>query len=136
MPALGWLAGKTVVDAIATFDHWLAFGLLGIVGGKMIWESFKKAEERTGDITRGWLLLTLAVATSIDALAAGLTFAFIQIDILVASLIIGAVSFAVTVVGFLLGRHVGKWLGKRAEMVGGLILLGIGVKILVEHLLG
>ena len=136
MPVLGWLAGKTVVDAIAAFDHWLAFGLLAAIGGKMLWESFKKGEERTGDITRGLLLLTLAVATSIDALAVGLTFAFIHIDILSASLIIGAVSFAMTVVGFLLGRRVGKLLGKRAEMFGGIILIGIGTKILVEHLTG
>jgi putative Mn2+ efflux pump MntP len=136
MPVLGWLAGKTVVDAIAAFDHWLAFGLLAAIGGKMVWESFKDGDERKGDITRGLLLLTLAVATSIDALAVGLTFAFIRIDILSASLIIGAVSFCMTVIGFQLGQRAGKLLGKRAEAFGGIILIGIGVKILVEHLFG
>ena len=137
MPVLGWLAGRTVVDLIADYDHWVAFTLLALVGGRMIWESFRPRDSsRQGtDITRGFLLLTLAVATSIDALAVGLSFAFIEISIMVASLTIGVVTFAVTVTGFLIGRKAGHLIGKRAETMGGLILIGIGIKILLEHLL-
>ena len=137
MPVLGWLAGRTVVDLIADYDHWVAFTLLALVGGRMIWESFRPRDSsRQGaDITRGFLLLTLAVATSIDALAVGLSFAFIKISIMVASLTIGVVTFAVTVTGFLIGRKAGHLIGKRAETMGGLILIGIGIKILLEHLL-
>jgi putative Mn2+ efflux pump MntP len=137
MPVLGWLAGRTVVDFIADYDHWVAFTLLALVGGRMIWESFRPEDSRRqgADITRGFLLLTLAVATSIDALAVGLSFAFIEISILVASLTIGVVTFAVSVTGFLIGKKAGHLIGKRAEAIGGLILIGIGTKILLEHLL-
>jgi len=137
MPVFGWLAGRTIVEIIAAYDHWLAFGLLSFIGGKMLWESFRSDTDgkKPGDITRGLLLLTLAVATSIDALAVGLTFAFVRIDIVLASTTIGVVSFGMTIIGFLLGRRVGNLIGKRAELVGGIILIGIGVKILVEHLL-
>ncbi len=137
MPVLGWLAGRTVVEFIAGYDHWLAFALLTFVGGKMIWESFhsRDGNRKNTDITEGFLLLTLAVATSIDALAVGLTFAFIKVDIMVASLTIGAVAFIATTIGFLLGRKVGSLIGKRAETIGGIVLIGIGIKILLEHML-
>ena len=82
MPVLGWLAGQTVVDLIADYDHWLAFGLLAFIGGKMIWESFRKDDQECKtDITKGKTLLTLSIATSIDALAVGLTFAFLEVNI-------------------------------------------------------
>ena len=103
----------------------------------MIWESFRgKDGQRTDtDITRGFLLLILSVATSIDALAVGLTFAFIKTNIVIASSTIGVVSFIVTALAFMLGRKVSGLVGKRAEIVGGIVLIGIGVKILLEHML-
>ena len=135
MPVIGWLAGRTVVDVIGGYDHWVAFGLLGFVGGKMIWESFHEKEEgRKGDATRGLMLITLSVATSIDALAVGLSFAFVQVPIVSASLTIGIVAFLITVLGFFAGRRAGELLGKRAEMVGGLVLIGIGLRILLSHI--
>jgi len=137
MPVLGWLAGRTIVDYIAGYDHWLAFGLLLFVGGRMLWESFrdKDGQRKDTDITRGLLLLILSVATSIDALAVGLTFAFIKTSIIIASSTIGGVSFIVTALAFWLGRKASGLVGKRAEMVGGIVLIGIGVKILLEHML-
>jgi len=137
MPVIGWFAGKTIIDYISGFDHWVAFGLLGIVGGKMLFESFKHSggEEKVTDISRGWLLLTMSVATSIDALAVGLSFAFSDIPVALASPIIGIVALVVTVIGFQAGKRAGKLLGKRAETLGGLILLAIAVRILLGHLL-
>ena len=135
MPVLGWLAGRTVVDLIADYDHWVAFVLLAIVGGRMVWESFraKAHTDAERDITRGILLLTLSVATSIDALAVGLSFAFVEIDILPACATIGVVSFAVTSVGLFVGSRAGKMVGRRAETVGGIVLIGIGLRVLLSH---
>ena len=137
MPVFGWLAGRTFVNMMASYDHWVAFILLGFVGGKMVWESFRSGDGRTesADISSGWLLLTLSVATSIDALAVGLTFAFIKVNILLASLTIGIVAFVVTMIGFQLGKKAHHLIGKRAEIIGGLILIGIGIKIVLEHTL-
>ena len=137
MPVLGWLAGRSFVRFIGSFDHWLAFGLLAFIGGKMIWESFRseKEERKNHDFTKGWPLLTLSIATSIDALAVGLSFAFLKVNILTASLIIGIIAFVITIIGFLIGRKVGEFVGKRAELVGGVILIGIGLRILLTHLL-
>jgi putative Mn2+ efflux pump MntP len=138
MPVLGWLAGRTVVDFIADYDHWIAFALLAAVSGKMFWEAFHEGgeDEKDTDISRGLLLVTLSIATSIDALAVGLTFAFIRVDIAVASPVIGVVAFIATLLGFLLGRKAGKLIGKRAEILGGVILLAIAFRILLSHLLG
>jgi len=136
MPVLGWLLGQTVVDFIADYDHWIAFILLGFVGGKMIRESFQKKEEKQSlDITRGFLLFTLGVATSIDALAVGLTFAFIKVNITLAVVTIGITAFLATVVSFLIGKKLNKLAGRWAELIGGLILLAIGIRIVVTHLL-
>ena len=137
MPVLGWLAGLTVVNLAADYDHWVALALLGFVGGKMLWEAFhlKDGQSENADITRGWLLLTLSVATSIDALAVGLTFAFVKVNILLASVTIGIVSFVVTIIGFVLGKKAHSVIGKQAEVIGGLILIGIGIKIVLEHIL-
>lgn len=136
MTFLGWLLGRTIVDFISNFDHWLAFALLAFIGGKMIWESFrsKDEEEKKTDFTKGLMLLTLSIATSIDALAVGLSFAFLEVNIGVSSLVIGVMSLLVSIVGSLLGRKVGKIVGKRAETIGGLILIGIGLRILLTHL--
>lgn len=136
MPALGWLAGRTVVDLIADYDHWLAFGLLTLIGVRMIWQSLGgEAGAKQVDITRGLTLLTLAVATSIDALAVGLTFAFLDVNIVSAGLIIGAVAFIISVLGFMLGKRGGRLLGKRAEIFGGIILIAIGLRILLTHII-
>lgn len=137
MPVLGWFAGRTVVEIIAAYDHWLAFTLLAIVGGRMIWEAVRSKDSHSEgtDITKGITLLTLSVATSIDALAVGLSFAFLEIDIRIASLIIGLVAFCVTAIGFALGRKAGGLLGRRAKFAGGVILIGIGLRILLTHIL-
>lgn len=136
MPVLGWLVGQTVVDFIADYDHWVAFGLLAIVGGHMLWESFRHKDGRAEgtDITKGWPLIILSFATSIDALAVGLTFPFLEVNVAVASPTIGLVAFAATIVGFLLGRRVGKLAGKWAAAVGGLLLIAIGLRVLLTHL--
>ena len=135
MAVSGWFVGRTILELISEYDHWLAFALLSIIGGKMVWESFHSADNgaRNTDITRGFLLLTLAVATSIDALAIGLTFAFMKINITLAGITIGLVTLIVSVIGFWIGKNVGRLVGSRAEMVGGLVLIGIGIKILLEH---
>lgn len=138
MPVLGWAAGSTVESYIKDYDHWVAFALLLLVGGKAILESFEKEKEADcrSDPTRGASLVVLSVATSIDALAVGLSFAFLVEDIWYPSLIIGLVAAGMTLLGLRIGARLGAMFGKRMELVGGLVLLGIGVKILAEHLLG
>ncbi len=137
MLVLGWLAGTTIVDFISSFDHWLAFGLLAFVGGRMLWESFhEKADEKPADISRGLLLLTLSIATSLDSLAVGLAFAFEDINLWIAAPVVGVTALVISAIGFLVGTKVGDIFGKRAEIIGGLILIGIGIRILFEHLLG
>lgn len=134
MPVIGWAAGRTVADYIAGYDHWMAFTLLAIVGLKMIKESFGSEQERAdSDPTAGWTLIILSIATSIDALAVGLSFAFLKVDVLFASIVIGIICFFMTAVGIFFGRQLGRLFGKRAEIVGGFVLIGIGLKILVEH---
>lgn len=138
MPILGWLAGLSVQRWIASYDHWLAFGLLVLVGGKMIREARverEAAEQR--DPTRGLTLVLLSIATSIDALAVGLSLAMLRVSIWVPALVIGLVAGVLTVAGMLLGRRIGQRLGTlwgpRVEIAGGLILIAIGLKILLEH---
>lgn len=136
MQLAGWFAGKTIVGLISAYDHWITFGLLAFVGGRMVWESLHEENEaKEGvDITRGFALIALSVATSIDSLAVGLSYAFIDIGIALPSALAGVIAFAATVTGFMLGRKVGELFGRRAETVGGLVLIGIGIRILVEHL--
>ncbi len=137
MPVLGWLAGKTVVDLISNYDHWVAFGLLAIVSGRMLWEALhdEGESERKTDISRPLSLLVLSVATSIDALAVGLSFAFLEVNIAIASPIIGVVAFLLTWAGFVAGRHVARFAGRWAEVTGAVILLGIAIRILLSHIL-
>ncbi len=137
MPILGWLAGRTITQIISAYDHWVAFTLLVLVGGRMVWESFREKDGRgeETDITKGFTLLTLSLATSVDALAVGLSFAFLETGIMWASLTIGLVAFSVTAIGFGLGRKAGRWLGKRAKLAGGVILIGIGLRIFLTHIL-
>lgn len=137
MTLLGWLAGSSVTAYISPYDHWLAFGLLIVIGGHMLWESFhtSESEERRAARIASWpVLFVLAVATSIDALAAGLSFAFLRVNIALASLTIGLTASVVTIAGLFLGRRVGALIGRRAEMIGGVILIGIGLDILIAHL--
>jgi len=137
MPVLGWLAGRTVVDYIAAYDHWVAFGLLALVAGRMLWESLRpghETAERT-DISGGLSLLLLSLATSIDALAVGLSLAFASISIVVAGPTIAVIACLLTALGFAVGRRVGTYIGRWAEIAGAVILLAIGVRILLSHLL-
>ncbi|GAB6084645.1 manganese efflux pump MntP family protein [Desulfuromonas carbonis] len=138
MPILGWLAGLTIQRWIESYDHWVAFGLLALVGGKMIHEAFAAAEVRDErDPTRGLTLVLLSVATSIDALAVGLSLAMLQVSIWLPALVIGLVAGGLTVAGMLLGRRIGARLGAlwgpRVEIAGGLILIAIGIKIVLQH---
>jgi manganese efflux pump family protein len=135
MPVAGWFTGATVVDIIADYDHWIAFGLLAFIGGKMIWEGFEEeSEEEKDDQTRGWPLLMLSIATSIDALAVGFSFSLLKASILFPSVIIGIVCFGMTAVGMIFGKILAKLFGKKVEIFGGVVLIAIGVKILLEHL--
>lgn len=137
MPILGWLAGVSVRQQIEAFDHWLAFGLLTLVGGKMLWEAWQgdDGKEREDDPTRGLSLIMLSIATSIDALAVGLSLAVLGVTIWTPALVIGITAGVLTICGMLLGRRVGRRWGSRVEILGGLILIAIGLKILIEHTL-
>jgi manganese efflux pump family protein len=135
MPIAGWLAGSTVVDIIAGFDHWIAFILLFLIGGNMIREGLgNKSEEKKADATRGWPMLLLSIATSIDALAVGFSFSLLKTPILLTAVIIGIVCFFMTAVGMVFGKGLAKFFGKKVEIFGGLVLIAIGVKILIEHI--
>ena len=135
MPLLGYLLGSSVSGRIQAIDHYVAFGLLAFIGGRMVWNSFAGGEEEACPDLSPRRLFLLAVATSIDALAVGVTLAFVPgTNILAACAVIGLVAFGLSVAGGLLGRGLGALLRRRAELVGGLVLIGIGVKILVEHL--
>jgi manganese efflux pump family protein len=135
MPVAGWLAGSTVVAIIAGFDHWIAFALLAFVGGKMIWEGFgKENDEAKADQTKGLPLLILSIATSIDALAVGFSFSLLKTPILFPAVIIGIICFFMTAIGMFFGRVLAKMFGKKVEIFGGLVLIAIGVKILMEHI--
>lgn len=136
MPVLGWLAGISLRQQIEAFDHWLAFGLLSLVGGKMLWEAWHGGDEpREGDPTRGLSLVMLSLATSIDALAVGLSLAVLGVEIWTPAVVIGLVAGVLTICGMLLGRRLGQAWGSGVEIFGGLVLIAIGVKILLEHTL-
>ena len=137
MALMGWLAGRTVVEFIAAYDHWVAFGLLAIIGARMIWQSIRDHDEDKGkkNLANWLILITLSIATSIDSLAVGLSFAFLEVNITLASITIGVTAFIITLVGILLGKRVGVLVGERAETIGGIILIIIGLRILLEHLL-
>ena len=136
MPVLGWFIGSQVKYLITSYDHWIAFGLLLIIGSKMIYESLKEDEEKKNfDPFKPMVLIGIAIATSIDALVIGVTFAFIDVNIGLSVLIIGGITYIVAMLGMLFGKNAGKWFGRKMEIIGGLILIGIGTKILLEHLL-
>jgi manganese efflux pump family protein len=135
MPVLGWLAGWSVLKYISSYDHWIAFGLLSFVGGKMIYESFKIQQKQTENLSNT-MLLFLAFATSIDALAVGFTFSLMLAqNLLIAITIIGVITFVICYAGFYIGNRIGHFFESKIEALGGLILIAIGLKILLEHLL-
>ncbi|HUW92880.1 MAG TPA: manganese efflux pump MntP family protein [Bacteroidales bacterium] len=136
MPVLGYYIGSTVSSYIGRFDHWIAFVLLAFLGGRMIIEGLKKAADKPEqDFRKMAVLLIIAIGTSIDALAIGFSFAFLEVRIWSAGLIIGAVTFLASMTAVRIGKSAGSHLGSRVEILGGIILAAIGIKILIEHLM-
>lgn len=136
MPLLGYLLGSSVSAYIEAVDHWIAFGLLALIGGNMIRDAlFGEGEEAIADLSVRRLFL-LALATSIDALAVGVTMVFMDVPILLSAAVIGVVAFLLAMVGGLLGRRLGQLFQRRATLLGGAVLVFIGAKILIEHLSG
>lgn len=134
MPVLGYFLGSTFESLITQIDHWIAFILLSFIGGNMLKESLSKECETSNDKVDFKTMLPIAVATSIDALAIGITFAFLNVNIVVASLVIGIITFILSMIGVILGKKVGCKYKNKAEAVGGIILILMGLKILLEHL--
>jgi len=132
LPLVGILIGSALKETVSAFDHWLAFGLLLFVGGRMILGAFRGEEERKErDLTKGASLVLLSLAVSIDALAVGLTFGVSGVPFVFPVILIGVTAAAMTVIGMLLAHRIGRVLGKGCELVAGLVLIGIGVKILL-----
>ena len=137
MPLLGWLLGSAFADLIAPFDHWIAFALLALVGGKMLWEALfsRETDEKDSEDTFGVReVILLSIATSIDALVVGVSLTTFDVNIWLAIAVIGLVTFALSFAGVLIGHRVGTKIRRPAEIIGGLVLIGIGVSIVVEHL--
>ena len=136
MPLVGWMLASQFAAYITGIDHWIAFGLLFLIGARMLWEAIIAKPDTDADFDRLRVrqLLLLALATSIDALAVGITFAFIPVSIVPAILLIGLVTAVFAFLGVFVGRRVGARLGRPAEIVGGLVLIGIGTRILFDHL--
>ena len=135
MPIFGWLAGEYIAEYISAFDHWIAFTLLTFIGIKMIYESITNKPNKIMGAYTLKVILILSIATSIDALAVGLSFSFLDIPIFFPALIIGMVAFLLSFFGVYLGRRFGKILKNKIEILGGLILIIIGLKILIEHVI-
>jgi putative Mn2+ efflux pump MntP len=135
MPVLGWLAGLAFMDLIASFDHWVAFGLLAFIGGKMIYEARNESDEEKDVKLTVSVVLILSVATSIDALAVGLSFSLLQVSIIAPVIAIGVVAFLLSFAGFNFGSKLGKFFERKVQVIGGIVLIAIGIKILLEHLL-
>ena len=140
-PLIGYGAGSIAASYIEAFDHWIAFGLLLVLGGKMVRESLLPASEADGESNRSnpampskWLLLITAIATSIDSMIVGVTLAFLDINIWLTALAIGAATTLMAIIGIKLGGVLDGMVGKRAELFGGIVLMGIGTFILLEHL--
>ncbi len=137
MPVLGWFAGMNIVRYIANYDHWVAFALLAFVGVRMVRSGFSSTEEsHPTDPSRGWTLVLLSIAVSIDALAIGFSLGMMEVSIWYPAVVIGVVTGLVSWLGLRLGNKLGEKFGKRMEIVGGIVLLLIGVRIVVMHLTG
>lgn len=136
MPILGWAAGHSIKPLIEGWDHWLAFALLTTVGGRMIFEALKNGDDTQihSDPTRGWSLVVLSIATSIDALAIGFSFAALGVAVWLPAAIIGVTAGVLTLVGTVGGSALGARFGARMAVIGGIVLIAIGCWILVEHL--
>lgn len=138
MPLLGWFLGSGFQSFIEPVDHWIAFALLAFIGAKMLWDAFHDDEEEDAAAENARLdlkeLVMLAIATSIDALAVGISFAFLRVDIVPAVAHIGVITFALSFVGVAVGHAFGSRFEKPATIIGGIVLIAIGLKILLEHL--
>lgn len=134
-PLIGWAAGFAASQYVAAIDHWIAFALLGLVGGRMIWHSLKPAEKRQKARDASfWVLIATAIGTSIDAMAVGVSLAFLDVNIMVVAFAIGLATFVMATGGMLAGNLVGSRFGLWAERIGGFALIGLGLSILVNHL--
>ncbi|MGC9052641.1 MAG: manganese efflux pump MntP family protein [Candidatus Hydrogenedens sp.] len=145
MPVLGWYTGNLVGQWFLAYDHWIAFFILWAIGGKIVYQSISDIKEeekqiatepKKNDLTRGLSLVMLSIATSIDAYAVGLSFAFIGVSIWFPSFWIGITAGFLTLIGMQLGSYVGKKFGKSMEIIGAILLFIIGIKILIDHLSG
>lgn len=136
MPLVGWALGSQLASFVGPVDHWIAFGLLAVIGGKMIWDATHDDEETASDeeVLNIPELFMLAIATSIDALAVGIGLALLQVDIVVAVCTIGVITFVLSLAGVVVGNQFGARYEKPAGIVGGIVLIAIGIKILLEHL--
>ncbi len=135
MPVVGWLVGSGIKNYAESIDHWIAFGILSVLGGKMIYESFRSdPEDRSFNPLELKVMIGMAIATSIDALIVGFSFALLDYKILISVGIIGAVTYIVAMLGMLFGKKIGSRNGRRMEVIGGIMLILIGLKILLEHL--
>ncbi|MDR0762735.1 MAG: manganese efflux pump MntP family protein [Campylobacteraceae bacterium] len=132
MPIIGYFAGVYFASKIQDSDHWIAFILLGLIGAKMIKDGFSKEENNINSLGHMKMLI-LAIATSIDALVVGITFAFFEVDIYKAALIIGIITFFISISGVMMGNMFGAKLKSKAEFIGGVVLIAMGTKILIEH---
>ena len=136
MPVIGWFAGMTIVHYISAYDHWVAFILLAFVGIRMVHSGLDpNVEEQKNDPSRGWTLVLLAFATSIDALAIGFSLGVVGVTIWYPAIVIGVVTGLISWLGIFLGNRLGQKFGKRMEIIGGVILIIIGIRILLTHLL-
>jgi manganese efflux pump family protein len=135
MPVIGWFVGNTVAHLVSSVDHWVAFGLLAFVGGRMIRSGLDpEADAQTSDPSRGWTLMALCVATSIDAMAIGLSLAMLRVAIWYPSAVIGAVTSGLSLLALRVGARLGTRFGSRMEIAGGIILVVIGIRIVFQHI--
>ncbi len=134
MPLIGWFLGQGFSRILSNYDHWVAFVLLAGIGIKMIYESFKKCPKKKTDVCRYPTILLLSVATSIDALVVGISLGLLNTNVLISVAVIGIFAFGLTMAGYQIGAKLGPLFGNKVEILGGLILIGIGIKILVENL--
>jgi putative Mn2+ efflux pump MntP len=135
MPVVGWLAGTSIEPLIRNVDHWLAFGLLAFVGARMISVAWRSERSLPADPSRGWILVVLSIAVSLDALAVGLSLGLVGISVGYPALLIGLTTGLLSLLGLRLGMATGSNLGRPAQLIGGLVLIGIGVRIVLEHLM-
>lgn len=134
MPVLGYFLGSTFASAIESIDHWIAFILLGLIGVNMIKEAFSNESENSNDDVGFKTMIILAIATSIDALTVGITFAFLNVNVILAVSLIGIITFVLSVIGTKVGNKFGDKYENKAEFIGGIVLILLGLKILLEHL--